>query len=164
MLNNQLFYIISYAVKKYDGKYWHLYEYYYITGGMFIGMMISAEIWSIINIICMAVNPSALRAIYSNDLIAFFPLAVALLTTYYFKRNRHCDLIYKKISGYDKKKKKRILVVQILRVIVLFSIFYLTCDMVRETLHSSGTELSKKLLEEFRNCFDLFANRNLSRN
>ena len=106
MLNNQLFYIISYAVKKYDGKYWHLHEYYYITGGMFIGMMISAEIWSIINIICMAVNPSALRAIYGNDLIAFFPLAVALLTTYYFKRNRHCDLIYKKISSYNKKKNR----------------------------------------------------------
>ena len=147
--NNQLFYLISYVVKKYDGKWWHLYENYYITGGMFIGMMIAIEICTIVNFICLFVYPSVLRVIYGGKILGFFFLAIAMLTTSYIKHDRRCDVIYEKISGYNKGKKMRILFIQIFRIIILLSVNFLSLDMIRETMHSAGTDLSKRLIEYF---------------
>lgn len=142
ILYKHLFYFISRWVKKYDGKLWDVGDTYFIYGGMFIGLLVFVTLVTIWGFIGLFVFPPLLLLISQelfSIILKLFPIVIGVGITINLRKKRdggkrYCDIIYDEIDNYGSKRKRRLLIFQIIHLTIVFSLFLYAVFVVSDYL------------------------------
>ena len=129
-------------MKKYDGKLWDVGDTYYIYGGMFLALVIFTTVVCIVDWLGILFFDGILRFVYSETfsvIYSLFPLAIGIGTTIYLHKKhdgiiRNCDMIYRKIDVLEKKRKRILGVLQIIHLLIVFTLSVKSGGLVRDYL------------------------------
>lgn len=142
ILYKHLFYIISRCVKKYDGKLWDVGDTYFIYGGMFIGLIVFVTLVTIWGFVGLFIFPKILLLIFQelfSIVLKLFPVIIGVGITIYLHKKRDgekrcCDIIYDEINNFGSKRKRRLLVFQIIHLTIVFALFLYAVFVVSDYL------------------------------
>lgn len=129
MLYKYLFYSASYVVKKYD-RIWKVEDMYFIWGAGFVGYFIALTIMNIMDIVGIFIYRPMIWSNYK--ILIYLPITLGIISCIYFGYKRRCDTVYEKIKNMDKRKKKIYKILNIIHILFILSIYFLTGDIVRE--------------------------------
>ncbi len=146
MVNNYLFYYISWFNKKTDPLK-GFDEYCYYAAAALVGWTLAVCLYAVVNVVCIAVLQSKETYGVISNVMSIICFIFSLLSFLYYRYRGRWDIIYEKLQHSQKSQKIRYGFICILYVLSAYGTWFFTNDIIRVLISGNGTSMAIKTVE-----------------